>query len=144
MASHSCSFIIIPDASSECKRFTVSKSLIWGLLAFAILVMFLIGGVLYVMISEYHAMAMKAGQLDKLKKISVSQKNAIDRYEQDITQLSKHLAHIQQLNSRLMVLSGLDPAPNNDGKGIGGGDELESSSEEVNTGENGELLEIEP
>ncbi|GAK50746.1 hypothetical protein U14_01980 [Candidatus Moduliflexus flocculans] len=144
MASHSCSFIIIPDASSECKRFTVSKSLIWGFLASAVLVIFLIGGVLYVMISEYRAMAMKAGQLDKLKKISVSQKNTIDRYEQDITQLSKHLAHIQQLNSRLMVLSGLDPAQNNDGKGIGGGDELESSSEEVNTGENGELLETEP
>jgi len=144
MASHSCSFIIIPDASSECKRFTVPKSLIWGLAGFVIMIMILVSGAMYVMISEYRAMAMKAGQLEKLKKISVSQKSAIDRYEQDITQLSKHLAHIQQLNSRLMVLSGLDPAPNSDGKAIGGGDDLESSSENGDVEEQGEVLETEP
>ncbi len=139
MASNSCSFIVIPDASSQCKRFTVPKSLLWGLATFTMFVMLLAGGATYMMVSEYRAMAMKAGQLQKLKKMSASQKSAIDRYEQDITQLSKHLAHIQQLNSRLMVLSGLDPAQNADGQGIGGGDEVESSE-----GENGELLETEP
>lgn len=139
MASNSCSFIVIPDASSQCKRFTVPKSLLWGLAVFVMFVMLLAGGATYMMVSEYRAMAMKAGQLQKLKKMSASQKSAIDRYEQDITQLSKHLAHIQQLNSRLMVLSGLDPARNADGQGIGGGDEVESSE-----GENGEVLETEP
>lgn len=144
MASHSCSFIVIPDASSQCKRFTVPKSLIWGLVGFVLFIMLLAGGAAYMMISEYRAMAMKAGQLEKLKKISASQKSAIDRYEQDITQLSRHLAHIQQLNSRLMVLSGLDPAQNREGQGIGGGDEAESPSEENGDEENRELLETEP
>ena len=143
MASHSCSFIVIPDASSQCKRFTVPKSLLWGLAGFVLFMMLLAGGAAYVMLSEYRAMAMKAGQLDKLKKISASQKSAIDRYEQDITQLSRHLAHIQQLNSRLMVLSGLDPAQNRDGQGVGGGDEAESSSEDGDE-ENSGLLETEP
>jgi hypothetical protein len=78
------------------------------------------------MLNEYKAMTMKAGQLEKLKKVSSSQRSTIERYEQDITQLSKHLANIKQLNSRLMILTGLDPAKSSGHIGLGGSEETES------------------
>jgi hypothetical protein len=72
-------------------------------------------------------MSLKAARLEKLKKVASSQRNTIDRYEQDITQLSKHLTNIKQLNSRLMVLTGLDPAKSSDtAVGVGGFEETES------------------
>jgi hypothetical protein len=87
------------------------------------------GVVLYTLCSEYGTIAMKINQLERLKTISASQKSMIDRYEQDITQLGQHLAHIKQLNSRLMVLSGLDPAKSSDNMGIGGSEEAEAELE---------------
>jgi hypothetical protein len=84
-----------------------------------------LGGILYVLLNNYGIMSTKVKQLEKLKYISASQKNTIDRYEQDITQLSKHLSQIKQLNSRLMILTGLDPAKGTNVLGIGGSEELD-------------------
>ena len=127
MASNSCTFIIVPDATSQCKRYTISKSLLWGIGIFSAVTMVVVGVVLFLLLSEYNAMSVKAEQFAKLQKVSSSQRNSIERYEQDITQVSKELADIKQLNSRLLVLTGLDPAEkheNEDGMtGVGGAEE---------------------
>lgn len=126
MASNSCTFIIVPDATSQCKRYTISRSVIWTIGICGAVVFLVVGAILYLMLSEYKAMGMKAGQLEKLKKVSSSQRSTIERYEQDITQLSKHLANIKQLNSRLMILTGLDPTKSSGNIGLGGSEETES------------------
>jgi hypothetical protein len=83
----------------------------------------------YTMLMEYRAVSMKMAQFEKLKKISVSQRNTIDRYEQDITQLSKQLSQIKQLNARLMVLTGLDPTNGENNLGLGGSAEGDANLE---------------
>ena len=142
MASNSCTFIFVPDATSQCKRVTSPKFVLWGVGASIVMTFVVIGAVMFVMITKYQAMAMKADQLQKLKKISTTQKNTIERYEQDITQLSKHLAYIKQLNSRLMVLSGLDPAKAVDGQAVGGADDEEFQQDDEMSRE--EEFESEP
>jgi hypothetical protein len=127
MASSSCTFIIVPDATSQCKRYNISKSTL-GVIGFiGVVLLIFIGSGLYLIFAEYKAVSLKMAQYEKLKKISLSQKNTIDRYEQDITQLSKHLAQIKQLNTRLMVLTGLDPANGEENLGLGGFEETDST-----------------
>ena len=93
------------------------------------MVLVIAAGVLYLLVGKYGTMAIKAQQLEKFKKISISQKSTIDRYEQDITQLSKQLAQIKQLNSRLIILTGLDPAKDADQLGLGGSEEENAKAE---------------
>ncbi|MBD3323806.1 hypothetical protein GF339_04435 [candidate division KSB3 bacterium] len=126
MGDDSCTFIVVPDATSQCKRYSLSKKwlCIAGVVGIALLIF--VGVMVHMMGSEYLKMSMKVEELEKLKKISVSQKSTIDRYEEDITQLSKHLAQIQQLNSRLMVLTGMDPTKEEHGLGLGGSEELDA------------------
>ena len=126
MASNSCTFIIVPDAASQCKRYSISRSVLCIVGISGAVFLFILGVVLYTVLSEYGTMSMKFEQLEKLKKISLSQKNTIDRYEQDITQLGKHLSHIKQLNARLMMLSGLDPKEDTSNLGLGGSEEVDS------------------
>jgi cell division protein FtsL len=127
MASNSCTFIIVPDATSQCRRYTIAKSLLWTIGIFGTVVLIAVVGALSLIFNEYKAMSLKSARLEKLKKVASSQRNTIDRYEQDITQLSKHLTNIKQLNSRLMVLTGLDPAKSSDtAVGVGGFEETES------------------
>lgn len=126
MASNSCTFIIVPDATSQCKRYSISKSVLWGLGIFGAVSVLIVGVVLFLLLSEYNAMSVKAKQFAKLQKVSSSQKNSIERYEQDITQVGKQLTDIKELNSRLLVLTGLDPAKTNEQErltGVGGSEE---------------------
>jgi outer membrane protein TolC len=83
----------------------------------------ILGVLMHTVLTEYRAMAKRAGQVDKLKKISVSQNSTLERYETDIAQLSKNLAQIKQLNSRLMILTGLDPEKGENNLGLGGSEE---------------------
>lgn len=78
-------------------------------------------------------MVMKFEQFEKLKKISLNQKNSIDRYERDIAQLSKHLAQIKQLNNRLTILTGLESVNGEKDFGLGGFEEIESNLKTTNT-----------
>ncbi len=127
MASNSCTFIIVPDATSQCKRYNISKFVLWFIGFAGVILLVIIGSGLYATFTEYRVMSLKMAQYEKLQKISLSQKNTIDRYEQDITQLSKHLAQIKQLNTRLMVLTGLDPANGDKNLGLGGFEEVDST-----------------
>jgi hypothetical protein len=127
MASNSCTFIIVPDATSQCKRYTISKSILWGIGIFGAVTMVVVGVVLFLLLGEYNAMSIKAEQFARLQKVSSSQRSSIERYEQDITLVSKQLADIKQLNSRLLVLTGLDPAKKHENEegltGVGGSEE---------------------
>lgn len=127
MASNSCTFIIVPDATSQCKRYTVSKTVLWGIGIFSAVAMVVVGVVLFLLLGEYNAMSAKAKQFARLQKVSSSQRSSLERYEQDITLVSKQLADIKQLNSRLLVLTGLDPAKKHEGDdamtGVGGSEE---------------------
>ncbi|MDY0093706.1 MAG: hypothetical protein RBT80_13510 [Candidatus Vecturithrix sp.] len=129
MGSKACTFIIVPDSTSECKRYRISKSVLSCLAISVIMFLILVAGVLYILLGKYGTMSIKAQQLEKFKKISTSQKDTIDRYEQDITQLSKQLTQIKQLNSRLIILTGLDPAKDADKLGLGGSEEESTKAE---------------
>lgn len=132
MASKSCTFIIVPDATAQCKRYTVSKSLfyLFGIIGGICVVVCSI--VLFIVGTEYRTMAMKVDQLSKLRKISLSQKNTIERYENDILQLGNNLSAIKEQNSKLMVLTGLDPSQGAKELGLGGGveEKIDAISEE--------------
>lgn len=129
MASKSCTFIIVPDTTSQCKRYTVSKSMLSLIAISVVILLIIVSGVLYILLGNYGTMSIKAQQLEKLKKISSSQKSTIDRYEQDITQLSQQLTQIKHLNSRLIMLAGLDPSKDADKLGLGGAEEENADTE---------------
>ncbi len=124
MASNSCTFIIVPDAKSQCKRYNITKSVLYLIGIAGATVCIILGIVLYTLFGEYHTMSMKFAQLEKLKKISLSQKGTIERYEQDITQLSKNLSQIKQLNTKLMMLTGVDPEKGENNLGLGGSEDI--------------------
>jgi hypothetical protein len=133
MASDSCTFIIVPDATSQCKRYNISKSTLYFIGFSGVILLVILGTVLYTIFSEYNIMVMKFEQFEKLKKISLNQKNSIDRYERDIAQLSKHLAQIKQLNNRLTILTGLESVNGEKDFGLGGFEEIESNLKTTNT-----------
>ncbi len=72
---------------------------------------------------DYRVAASKVAQVENLKKISANRSNAIDRFEEEITQLSNSLAHVDNLNSRLVVLAGLDPERGEQNLGLGGSED---------------------
>jgi hypothetical protein len=130
MINNAYSFIIVPDATSQCKRYRIPKFLLYivGVTGTILLIVLIV--LTHIMFSEYTAIGKKAEQVDTLKKISLNQKNTIDRYEEDIAQLSKNLSHIKQLNSRLMILTGLDPNNGDHNLGLGGSEETDSKQKD--------------
>jgi len=84
---------------------------------------------IHTMLGEYQTVSKKVKQLEKLQRISVSQRNILDRYEKDIALLGQNLSHIKQLNGRLMILTGMDPEEGENNLGLGGPEEDESKSE---------------
>ncbi len=131
MASNSCTFIIVPDATSQCKRYNIPKVILLSLAIGSVVCLVLFAAVSYSLFGEYRKMSLKIEQLEQLEHTSLKQKNTLDRYEQDITQLSKQLAQIRQLNTRLMILTGLDPA--NGDQNLGGFEEVASHSDTAET-----------
>lgn len=120
MTRNAWTFIIVPDAKSQCKRYNIPHVVVY-ILGVTIVTLLVAGGIfLNMMLSTYNAVVTKAEQVEKLKKISVSQKNMLDRYEEDATQLGKNLVQIKQLNARLLVLTGLDPEKGGNNLGLGG------------------------
>lgn len=120
MASHTYTFIIVPDAKSQCKRFTFSTSIFSILGVVGIVLLIALGIVGNLMLGKYKAVSQKVEQVKTLQKMSVSQKNTIDRYEDDIAQLTNNLSYIKHLNSRLMILTGLNPEKGEQNLGLGG------------------------
>ena len=129
MASNSYTFIIVPDAKSQCKRFTISMTAFYILGIIGVVVIIATGIMLNTMLHSYKAISAKVGQVEKLKKTSISHKHSIDRFEAEIMQLSNNLSHIKHLNSRLMILAGLDPERGEQNLGLGGPEEESSQLE---------------
>jgi hypothetical protein len=130
MANNSCTFIVVPDARSQCKRYVIPNSVFYILGVTGAVLLVVLSIFAHGMLSKYGAVSKKVAQLEKLRKISLSQKNTIDRYEEDIVQLSKNLSHIKQLNSRLMILTGLDPERGEGNLGLGGPEDGNSKVKE--------------
>ena len=120
MASNSYTFIIVPDAKSQCRRYVIPNFVFYILGVTGAVLLVVLSISIYTMLGEYRAVSKKVVQLNKLKRVSLSQKSTIDRYEEDIVQLSKNLSHIKQLNSRLTILTGLDPERGDNNLGLGG------------------------
>ena len=130
MANNSYTFIVVPDAKSQCKRVTISTTVFYMLGVGGIILLIVAGIVLNTLLGDYNAVSSKVTQVETLKKVSISRQETIDRYEEEVTQLSNTLAHIQHLNSRLMVLAGLDPERGEQTLGLGGSDEGSSKTED--------------
>jgi hypothetical protein len=129
MASNSYTFIIVPDAKSQCKRVTISMTTFYLIGIIGVVAIVAAGIMLNTMLHSYKAVSARVRQVEKLKKTSISHKHSIDRFETEITQLSNNLSHIKHLNSRLMVLAGLDPERGEQNLGLGGLEEESSQSE---------------
>ncbi len=120
MASNSYTFIVVPDAQSQCKRYVIPYVVLYLVGVGGIILLVVLSLLIYTMLSEYRAVSKKVEQLEQLKKISLSHNRTIDRYEADIAQLSKNLTQIKQLNARLTILTGLDPERGENNFGLGG------------------------
>lgn len=129
MASNSYTFIVVPDAKSQCKRFTISLSAFYVVGIIGVVVIIVAGILFNTVFHDYKAISAKVEQVEKLKKTSVSHKHTIDRFEAEITQLSNNLSHIKHLNSRLMILTGLNPEKEGQNLGLGGPEEDSSQTE---------------
>jgi len=127
--SNAYTFIIVPDANSQCKRYTISMSVFYTLGICSIILAVVAGIFLNIAWSDYSVIASKAAQVENLKKLSVSRNDSIDRFEEEITQLSNSLAHVDNLNSRLIVLAGLDPERGEQNLGLGGSEDGDSKAE---------------
>jgi hypothetical protein len=132
--SNSYTFIVVPDAKSQCKRFTISMTVFYTLGICGVILAVVAGILLNIAWGDYKAVSSKVTQVETLKKVSISRNDAIDRFEEEITQLSNSLAHVQNLNSRLVVLAGLDPERGEQNLGLGGSEdenaEADTSDEE--------------
>jgi hypothetical protein len=129
MAHNAYTFIIVPDASSQCRRYTISRTVLYILGVTGMVVLIVASILIHTMLGEYQTVSKKVKQLEKLQRISVSQRNILDRYEKDIALLGQNLSHIKQLNGRLMILTGMDPEEGENNLGLGGPEEDESKSE---------------
>lgn len=129
MAHNAYTFIIVPDASSQCRRYTISRTVLYILGVTGMVVLIVASILIHTMLGEYQTVSKKVKQLEKLQRISVSQQNILDRYEKDIALLGQNLSHIKQLNGRLMILTGMDPEEGENNLGLGGPEEDESKSE---------------
>ena len=67
-----------------------------------------VGGVIFLVVagilvnsllSDYNAVSSKVAQVETFKKMSINRQGIIDRYEEEVTQLSNTLAHIQHLKA---------------------------------------------
>jgi hypothetical protein len=121
--SNSYTFIVVPDAKSQCKRFTISMTVFYTLGICGVILAVVAGILLNIAWSDYKAVSSKVRQVETLKKVAISRNDAIDRFEEEITQLSNSLAHVQNLNSRLVVLAGLDPERGEQNLGLGGSED---------------------
>ena len=121
--SNSYTFIVVPDAKSQCKRFTISMTVFYTLGICGVILAVVAGILLNIAWSDYKAVSSKVRQVETLKKVSISRNDAINRFEEEITQLSNSLAHVQNLNSRLVVLAGLDPERGEQNLGLGGSED---------------------
>jgi hypothetical protein len=125
----SYTFILVPDAKSQCKRYTVPVS-VFSVIGMIGIVVLVVGGIVaYVVWGKYDAMSRKAEQVATLQKTSLSQRQMIERFEGDITQLTNNLSYINHLNFRLMVLAGLNPEGGEQNLGLGGSEEENSAAE---------------
>jgi hypothetical protein len=138
MASNSYTFIIVPDAKSQCKRYVIPNFVFYILGVTGVVLLVVLSILIHTMLGEYRAVSKKMAQLQKLKKVSLSQKSSIDRYEEDIVQLSKNLSHIKQLNSRLMILTGLDPERGENNLGLGGPEDGSSKVKDQDSEKDGQ------
>lgn len=138
MTHHSFTFIIVPDAQSQCKRYNLPRVAFYIFGVTAVILLVAAGIFINMMFSQYSAVVTKAEQVAKLKKISLSQKNTLDRYGEDVTQLGKNLAQIKGLNARLLVLTGLDPAKGGSNLGLGGPEKKEKAKVSVPDKPNGQ------
>lgn len=72
---------------------------------------------------DYRVVASKAAHVERLQKLSASRDSKIEQFENEITQLSNTLAHVDNLNSRLVILAGLDPERGEQHFGLGGSED---------------------
>jgi MFS superfamily sulfate permease-like transporter len=132
--SNSYTFIIVPDAKSQCKRYTISMTIFYAVGIFSVVLAVVAGIFLSIALGDYKAVASKVAQVKNLERISTKRHGAIERFEEEITQLSNALAHVNNLNSRLVVLAGLDPERGEQNLGLGGSEdstvEAETPTEE--------------
>jgi hypothetical protein len=121
--SDSYTFILVPDAKSQCKRFTITMKALYTVGIVGVILAVVAGILFNTMWSDYKALSKKVNQVEILKKVSISRSDAIHRFEEEVTQLSNALAHIQHLNSRLMMLAGFNPEGGEQNLGLGGSEE---------------------
>jgi murein DD-endopeptidase MepM/ murein hydrolase activator NlpD len=124
--------IIVPDATSQFRQVKVPYFLTRLLLVLGCLSILAIAGLSYFMISNYHEMQQMVTELPEARKTTHEQKELIERYENDLTDLRQMVSRLKLVNAKLMLMAGVEnPLETQINFSIGGVDENSDSSNVV-------------
>ncbi|PID56624.1 hypothetical protein CSB45_10340 [candidate division KSB3 bacterium] len=100
--------IVVPDATSEFKQIKVPYFLTRGILLLTGVVVLAISGMSYYMLAHYKNMKELVTALPEFRKNTSSQKELIDRYERDISELRQMVSRLKLVNAKLMLMAGVE------------------------------------
>ena len=117
--------IIVPDATSHFRQIKVPYLLTRGVVALALLL--LVGGAVtsYFMVTHYQVMKQTIQELPDVRKMTRDQKNLIEQYERDTTELRQMVSRLKLVNAKLMLMAGVENPLGNENEisfGMGGED----------------------
>lgn len=113
--------IVVPDATAHFRQIKVPYLLTRGLIALVLLL--LVGGAVtsYFMVTHYQVMKQTIQELPEVRKMTREQKNLIEQYEKDTTELRQMVSRLKLVNAKLMLMAGVEnPLGNEINFGMGG------------------------
>ncbi len=115
--------IIVPDATSHFRQVKVPYLLTRGALALALVVVIVGAATSYFMVTRYQTMKQTIQELPVARKVTREQKNLIEQYEKDTTELRQMVSRLKLVNAKLMLMAGVEnPIGNEINLGMGGED----------------------
>ncbi|MCP4397951.1 MAG: M23 family metallopeptidase [bacterium] len=100
--------IVVPDATSEFKQIKVPYLLTRGLIVLSVVFVLSVAGLSFYMVTHYNDMLKLSTELPELRKNTHSQKNLLDRYEHDISELRQMVSRLKLVNAKLMLMAGVE------------------------------------
>jgi murein DD-endopeptidase MepM/ murein hydrolase activator NlpD len=100
--------IVVPDATSEFKQIKVPYFFTRTLVVLLGVFILSVAGLSYYMVTHYKNMKELVTALPELRKNTHSQKDLVDRYERDISELRQMVSRLKLVNAKLMLMAGVE------------------------------------
>ncbi len=115
--------IIVPDATAHFRQLKVPYLLTRGALVLALALVVVGAATSYFMVTRYQTMKQTIQELPVARKVTREQKNLIEQYEKDTTELRQMVSRLKLVNAKLMLMAGVEnPIGNEINLGMGGED----------------------